>query len=458
MRIRLNAAPPLPSYKAWYVFPGALRDDTTASVRDLKRALCDSIFPDCPPEELAFFVEGYELLDNTPLEVVQADDILNVKQTVTRTTITKRKTRDEDVPDQSAKKRLKVSATAASSSRPRSPSTSSSSSSSASSSSSSASSSSTSSDSDSDSDSSSTSSSLHVARKPVPKPNSKALHPLSGYGHAAEKPKFEHLVPPGQGKPATQARNARRRRKRLGQRQPGDTSLGSSEGPSAPPEGPTHSSVAAALPVQVTAMMLRNKGKRKSFLTSGPDATNTPSRIVFPTSDSPATAQKLPRLVPPSERDDLPANVLVTSVDVEADLWGKRNRRRSARFSEPAPYVEEEEAEVVFVKGSAKAVAPAPALDIKWPMLARILSSPAVGAMLAWQTLDINPATLSPEMMIRTGNVVAVNADAGTVQLAVTRAEVAFGAALTDEEEEEIEELEVSLADILDKDDWRLLS
>lgn len=62
--------------------------------------------------------------------------------------------------------------------------------------------------------------------------------------------------------------------------------------------------------------------------------------------------------------------------------------------------------------------------------------------------------------MIRTGSVVSVDAEAGTIRLAVSRAEVAFGAHSGEETMDgvqETEELEVALADLLAKDDWRLL-
>ena len=69
-------------------------------------------------------------------------------------------------------------------------------------------------------------------------------------------------------------------------------------------------------------------------------AESRPNRIVFDTEDStpiaaspvsglsrPASRSHLPRLIPPSEKQDLgllPPNLFVTSVDVEAGLWPRR--------------------------------------------------------------------------------------------------------------------------------------
>jgi hypothetical protein len=79
-------------------------------------------------------------------------------------------------------------------------------------------------------------------------------------------------------------------------------------------------------------MSLRNKNKRRKFK----DTAGVPSRITF--QDNVAGPSPPPRLVPPSERDQLPPGLFVTSVDVEADMWpsdgvragdqaGKKTRR-----------------------------------------------------------------------------------------------------------------------------------
>jgi hypothetical protein len=62
-------------------------------------------------------------------------------------------------------------------------------------------------------------------------------------------------------------------------------------------------------------MSLRNKNKRRGFKNTA----GMPSRITF--QDNVADSKPPPRLVPPSERDQLPPRLFVTSVDVEADIW-----------------------------------------------------------------------------------------------------------------------------------------
>lgn len=119
-------------------------------------------------------------------------------------------------------------------------------------------------------------------------------------------------VPPGFGKPQTRQRNERRRKKRLAKR----------EGSTTPP-APVGSANAIPLgtakpvptPEPMMMMSLRNKNKRRKFK----DNAGVPSRITF--QDSVAGPSPPPRLVPPSERDQLPPGLFVTSVDVEADMW-----------------------------------------------------------------------------------------------------------------------------------------
>jgi hypothetical protein len=68
-------------------------------------------------------------------------------------------------------------------------------------------------------------------------------------------------------------------------------------------------------------MSLKNKNKRRGFK----DTAGIPSRITF--QDNAAYPSPPPRLVPPSERDQLPPRLFVTSVDVEADVWPSNGER-----------------------------------------------------------------------------------------------------------------------------------
>ncbi|EJD35966.1 hypothetical protein AURDEDRAFT_154733 [Auricularia subglabra TFB-10046 SS5] len=475
MRFRLHTVPPLPPYKAWYVLPAAVTDDASSTVLDIKRALCSNVLSDSSPDQLALFIDDFEILDGTSVEVVQPGDLITAKQrAVSAAGVgTKRKARtDEDIQESPKKKPKLVTAKtpplkpskppgrAASSSISSDPSSSDSSSTSDTSSSSKT-------DSDSDSDSSSSSASSSASRgpkRPAKQPPLKpATDPLSGHDFplANRTTRVDvqpsSFVPPGQGKPSTQARNARRRRRQ--QAVKGTQPNGNvSSAPEASPERPLQ---VPELPVQVTATMLRNKGKRKQFLAS---SSGGPERIVFNADTDQDGEQQprrqLPRLIPPSERTDLPPNVFVTSVDVEADLWARRKRKAKRvefAYDESASYAADAE---VSMAADEAAPAPAPDLDIKWPALAQLTAAPPVGTMLAWKALDINPATLSPEVMLHTGCVLALDAAAGTVKLGIAKADVAFGATRAEdvEQDEEPEEVDMTLADIIGNDDWRVLA
>lgn len=113
---------------------------------------------------------------------------------------------------------------------------------------------------------------------------------------------------------------------------------------------------------------LQNKNKRRGFkhaLTQG-----VPAKILFSDASQPAAEQSMdvdvveaalapepqrsssraqPRLVPPSEKQErglLPANMFVTSVDVEEGLWpakGKKKKKKKAPVKEAQWDYEEEE-------------------------------------------------------------------------------------------------------------------
>lgn len=166
-------------------------------------------------------------------------------------------------------------------------------------------------------------------------------------------------VAPGFGKPTTRNRNLRRRIKRqhdkveankpapaapkgssltntvpLGPRQPQNSPSDYTAAPQGAPGADTVSSVEdvgmARTPQtinegsgQVMMSSLRNKNKKKGYKQTlgGP----IPAKIVFDLQDAPTPA----RLVPPSEiqeQGNLPANMFVTSVDVEAGLWSKTKK------------------------------------------------------------------------------------------------------------------------------------
>lgn len=199
-------------------------------------------------------------------------------------------------------------------------------------------------------------------------------------------------VPPGYGKPQTRARNERRRKKRLSER----------EGNAAPPPAGNSN----AIPLGTTKsehtpgpmmMSLKNKNKRRGFKsTSGMS-----SRITF--QDNEIAPSPPPRLVPPSERDKLPPRLFVTSVDVDVDVrrrddeqaWD-RKRKKTQRDS----YGQEDLADVALDYGrppgeDSTTVVSVPdytALEKAWvnapPLVKR--DALAIGCVVGWQVCQIH--------------------------------------------------------------------
>jgi hypothetical protein len=94
-------------------------------------------------------------------------------------------------------------------------------------------------------------------------------------------------------------------------------------------------------------MSLRNKNKKKNFrqlmdkplpprivfteLENAPIPSDTLGTLALPSSSTPAKVSASPvkhaQLIPPSERNDIPSNIFVTSIDVEEGMRPKKKRR-----------------------------------------------------------------------------------------------------------------------------------
>jgi hypothetical protein len=174
------------------------------------------------------------------------------------------------------------------------------------------------------------------------------------------------FTPPGYGKPQTIKRNERRRRKRMHELQRGSaatseeaaapagvstsnaTPLGDREVPTPSPAAPLSSGTAGSSRGTTSYMMssLSNKNKRRGYK-EAPDV--LPPKIVFgddtnvepeqlPGSAGSVLTNHLPRLIPPSERQDrgdIPESwkLFVTSIDVEDGMprRGKKRKQKQAQ-------------------------------------------------------------------------------------------------------------------------------
>lgn len=299
-----------------------------------------------------------------------------------------------------------------------------------------------------------------------------------------------HLTPPGYGKPQTIKRNERRRRKRQYERDPTSVSnlqtqpltnfstannipLGTrpsisqtvvasnAQSPTPPPATTVVDPLAASM-----IATLSNKNKRRGFKAAptvlpakvifSDDATaaNSPPQTAATTAASTLpsvtpvvtpsarvlTATPLPRLVPPSERQEmglLPPRMFVTSVDVEEGKWNKgqgRSKKKKALQSQQLAEEEYfEELDVVLDYDDDETFVTAdrnqdnayttelfdgPRLDWdgieqKWlslPLLKDIVNLKQ-GVIVGWKALAINPATFTPEMMLHAARIVKVEQD-----------------------------------------------
>ncbi|KAF7790775.1 hypothetical protein EIP86_001732 [Pleurotus ostreatoroseus] len=346
MRVKVECVPPLPSTKIWFIVPHV------STISDLKDTLCSEL-PALGDEQtnardIILFLDGFELLDATLIDVVRDGDLITyahsspysststktltvvalgshrVKPNVTNPGKRKAADEDYDVPRKKPRQATTTATTVANASRSTKtlPPTETSSESSSSSDSDDDSEESSASDSESDSSSSSSSS---ASSAPSVRPSTASAKRTTGLLQDTSKAKVgipngqapngkspaKNLVPPGQGKTSTHNRNLRRRKKKQFERQasqtepanPNDIPLGqksSLQEASLINEAATSSAqVPANKPAHPTFMMasLSNKNKRKGFKQA--TASTLPKKIIFADSGEPEGPE-------PQIQDELP--------------------------------------------------------------------------------------------------------------------------------------------------------
>ncbi|KAG8996502.1 hypothetical protein FRB90_012706 [Tulasnella sp. 427] len=539
MRLRITTHPPLPPLKVWF----GIDDENVAgySVQDLKKGLSELFaLRDFEPEHLLLELDDFELLDESLCsQVLQAGDLIHVKSKPSESVQKKRKptiTTSDILTESRPTKRPRMipappvqqleSSSSSSSddtseedSDSDSESSSSSDTSSSSSSSSSSESSSDSSTSTSSSDSSTSSSSSDSPA--VQSSKSKAtLSTLLSSTKTRVTPLPRHSVPPGQGKPSTQDRNRRRRIARK------HRLSGSPQKAANPPEASKVDQTAAttsfeftalspapviqAVPVQMhqeplMMMSLKNSNKRKGYK-ERLNGSSGPTKLVFSSNDTlshphivpaentsrPSAKSKVLHVTPPSELPALPSNIFVTSVDVEADIWGsKKNGNKNAKKnlnndtasswvvshstkSTTEPYYQDDvvldygEPEGVDLQRHPSSLNP-PQID--WNLIESAFDqfpalSPDIllpGAVVAWQGLGIDPSTLTPTILLHVGEIVSVSQ--GVVEVKPlhrpnSAKTIGFGLRVDhgqDLEDDDFAEVQVETFAMDDIKDWKLV-
>lgn len=126
------------------------------------------------------------------------------------------------------------------------------------------------------------------------------------------------FIPPGKGKLSTQKRNMRRKKRRLAEKELHDNNT-SPQLRSSPPFSVQAANGSEGTSLPISMYKLKNENKRKGFKKDM--QTIIPNRQVFEDSQSSLPAKRPSNFIPPSQQKNLPPNLLVTSVDVEAGEW-----------------------------------------------------------------------------------------------------------------------------------------
>jgi hypothetical protein len=199
-------------------------------------------------------------------------------------------------------------------------------------------------------------------------------------------------VPPGQGKEQTHSRNQRRRKLRQAKAerraQSANTTLTTSqtlvlpvplnlatslsvETSSLPYDmpSPPETTIATSFPA-ITG--LKNSNKKRGFQKSMQHS--SAQRTTFESTDRPQ-----PRLVPPSERTDLPSNVFVTKVNCQDGEWSAK------MWDLDEGNYELKEREVTLVKPAGQEYQAWKMVEQKWNSLPPVTSEVEAGALVAWE-------------------------------------------------------------------------
>ncbi|KDQ14188.1 hypothetical protein BOTBODRAFT_44816 [Botryobasidium botryosum FD-172 SS1] len=225
-------------------------------------------------------------------------------------------------------------------------------------------------------------------------------------------------------------------------------------------------------------MMQNTPAKRTVFESpSGvPGTSGTPSRAPASTSTpsrpDPRAIQQ--RLIPPSERHDLPVNVFVTSVDVEDGMWAAGASAGAGTTAVDTSYagleglhVKQElvDAAVRRVDGAAPElpIVDRAAVEKRWNKFAKVGQALVQGNIVGWKELGIDPATLTPSEVVVLAavcsNPSAQAADDEEITLKILPrpdgGPIGFGgSSVYDSEGGEVEERTVRLGDMRE---WKLI-
>ena len=153
----------------------------------------------------------------------------------------------------------------------------------------------------------------------------------------------ENFVPPGHGKPSTRKRNARRRLQRLPETEKTQAKddqpklFANSLEDLTNEASPTTAVLDSSTPVIISS--LTNSNKRRGFKQSMQDV--IPQKATFsspgetPQMTAPIPANRPYTLIPPSQRANLPRNIIVTSVNVEEGVWDESFRKVTEKKTKP---------------------------------------------------------------------------------------------------------------------------
>ncbi|CAG8586119.1 4800_t:CDS:2, partial [Acaulospora colombiana] len=150
-------------------------------------------------------------------------------------------------------------------------------------------------------------------------------------------------------------------------------------------------------------------------------------------SQRPTSSLSFRRLIPPSQRTDLPSNMFVTSVDVEAGEWDSQYLPDSTLATITRPTQLNGGIEILEDKGAFVATQRETTsgdhhrhpsfnwgeMERKWDEYGVVsgIKDIAPGNVLLWRELALHPVKFTPELMIYAGRIASVDDKSATLEL-----------------------------------------
>ncbi|KAG8799825.1 hypothetical protein FRC20_002077 [Serendipita sp. 405] len=155
--------------------------------------------------------------------------------------------------------------------------------------------------------------------------------------------------------------------------------------------------------------LTKNSNKRKGFKDSMKGIVSN-HRIFENGNKSLSVVEQKKSFVAPSQRSHLPANILVTSVDVEFGVWDRGREDPPLEVAQISRAKEDHAEYVATQRDPPEERSFWETVEANWETYPTVQAdtSPLVGTVVIWKDLVLNPRTFTPELVIRAAKILDI--------------------------------------------------